>query len=238
MKYCAKCKVNVHHQLNNCPLCGSYLDEKHNNDKCAMYTEMDSIVKYPILKEKQTFGFFHFKFSGIMLVLMLVSVLLNIFLSPQYHWSAYVVIASVFVQLCIINPINLKTKLVKQIKIALPVVAILAVAMEFCICNWQFKWFTVEYVIPWFFVASIVLMDFLIVFLRKQNRELFSTLMYCTFGAMLPQIALWIAQALSWYTPKTVVCIVVFFASLANSAIVFIVCAKSLKEEMERQLSV
>ena len=51
MKYCPKCNVNVHHQLKNCPLCGQYLDEKNNNDKCAMYGNQDQIVKYPILKE-------------------------------------------------------------------------------------------------------------------------------------------------------------------------------------------
>lgn len=41
MKYCSKCNVNVHHQLDNCPLCGAYLDPKEDNEKCAAYVEMD-----------------------------------------------------------------------------------------------------------------------------------------------------------------------------------------------------
>jgi len=51
MKYCPKCKVNVQHQLTNCPLCGTYLDPSDANDKCAVYAPIDGKTEYPTLHE-------------------------------------------------------------------------------------------------------------------------------------------------------------------------------------------
>ena len=237
MKYCEKCKVNVHHQLENCPLCGSYLDPKHDKVECEIYQGIDDKVTYPILHENTGISFFKYKINIILLVATVICVVLNILLDPQAHWSAYVAMGFVFVVGCVLMPISNKTKLLKQLRWDLVILTVLAIAMEFAINNGNFSWFTVEFVIPWLYVIAIALVDFLI-FFNRSNRELFTHLILATALAILPQIMLWIAQWQKWYQPKTIINFVIFFASLVNLAVVFVIYSKQLKEDMERTLNV
>ena len=78
--------------------------------------------------------------------------------------------------------------------------------------------------------------DILIIFYRRTNRQLFSTLIYVTFYAICPQILFWISPLWN-VTAKTLIPFVSFFAALFNLIVVFIVCSRSLKEEMERNLN-
>lgn len=238
MKYCPKCKVNVHHQKENCPLCGSYLDEKDNNDKCQAYKDIDDCVAYPVLHEMKSESFFRFKFNRILLVLLAFCVVLNVLITPQYHWSAYAALGVIFVIFCVMTPINVKHKLAKYVRTDVFVLTLLAIAMELTVLNGKFEWFVVEYVLPWIYSCAIVLTDVLILTLRRRNKQLFSTLISCTVFAIAPQITLWITTAAEVYTPKTVINFVTFFASILNLIAVFVLMSRSLKEEMERNMSV
>ena len=238
MKYCEKCKVNVHHQLDNCPLCGSYLDDKHTNDNCRIYADIDKKVIYPILRENTRPSFFRWKINIILLVATVICVALNILLDPQSHWSAYVAMGFVFTVGCVLLPISNKTKLLKQVRWNLIILTVLAVAMELAVTNGKFAWFSVEFIIPFFYVIAIVLIDFLIFFQYRSNRELFSHLLFATVFAILPQIVLWIARWQKWYEAKTVIDFVIFFAALLNLAVVFVIYSKQMKEDMERTLNV
>ncbi len=237
MKYCTKCKVNVHHQLTNCPLCGGYLDEKDDNDNCQVYEKMDDKIEYPTLHEIKSVNFFKFKFNRILLVLLAFCIVLNILLTPQYHWSAYVAMGVVFAIFSIMTPINAKYKVEKHIRTDVVVLTLIAVAMEFAVLDGKFCWFTLEYVLPWFYATAIVLLDVLIAVQRHKSMQLFSTLIFCTVFAVIPQILLWILQPFEIYTAKTVINFVVFFAAILNIIIVFLLCSKSLKEEMDRNLN-
>lgn len=236
MKYCTKCKVNVQHQLDNCPLCGSYLDKTNDNDNCAAYTQQDQIVVYPKLHEVTNVPFFKHKFNKILLVLAAVCIALNILLTPTTHWSLYVCIGVFLAVFGVMSPINNKMKTVNIIRRNTFLVTVAAVAMELGICNWSFKWISVEYILPFIYVGCIVTVDFLIVFQRKKNKQLFSTLIYLTFFAICPQIIFWIAPLWN-VTANTLICFVTFFAALLNMLIVLIVCSRSLKDEMERNLN-
>ena len=238
MKYCPKCDVNVHHQLTNCPLCGSYLDGKFDNDNCPTYSDMDDKISYPILKNKGRPSFFKSKLSIILLALTVICVVLNVLINPQSHWSAYVAIGFVFAVGCVIFPVANKLRMLKQVRYDVVLLTVVAIALELSIENGAFAWVTVEYVIPWFYVVSIILIDFLIFFQRYNNRHLFSTLLYVTVFAVLPQTVLWIARWRGWYEFKTLINFVIFFASLVNLAIVFIIYSRQMKEDMERNLNV
>lgn len=238
MKYCPKCNVNVHHQKETCPLCGSYLDAKNDNDKCAAYKEMDGRIAYPVLHEMKSESFFRFKFNRILLVLLAFCIVLNIIVTPQYHWSAYVAIGVVFTIFCVMTPINVKHRLAKYVRTDVFFLTLLAVAMEFAVLDGQFNWFVVEYVLPWIYVAAIVLTDIFIAAMHHRNKQLFSTLIFCTVFAVIPQIVLWITAAADIYVPKTAINFVVFFASILNLIAVFLVWSRWLKEEMERNMSV
>ncbi|MBQ7914804.1 MAG: hypothetical protein IJZ28_03975 [Clostridia bacterium] len=238
MKYCTKCKVNVHHQQTNCPLCGAYLDEADNNLNNQMYTEMDSVVKYPKLVISTKRPFFRTKFNKLLVALMLFSVLLNIIVTPDSLWSAYVTVSIIFVIFGVMLPINRRSKIVNIIKAELFWITVCAIAFELIITKGKFAWLTVEYILPWVYCLAVVLLDLLIIFLRKKNRQLFSTLITATFFAALPQIVLWIVEPIGWYQPKTIIDFVVFLSALLNAVFMFIICSRSMKEEMERNLNI
>ena len=236
MKYCTKCKVNVNHQLDNCPLCGSYLDSANDNDNCAVYVEQDKKILYPSLKLNTYVPFFKQKFNKILLVVAACSIALNLLLTPTNLWCVYVCLAVFVAIFGVMSPINNKLKFVTTLRRNVFLATLSAVVLEFVICNWQFKWFTTEYVLPFIYEGCIVALDLLIIFFRRTNKQLFSTLTYVTFYAICPQILYWISP-LWGVKSTTLIPFVSFFAALFNLLIVFIVCSRSLKEEMERNLS-
>ena len=107
-------------------------------------------------------------------------------------------------------PINRKLKISAQIRIDLLVLTILAIFLELVICKGKFRWFVVEFVLPWLYVASIALVDFLMIFGRRKSRY-YSSLIYCTLFSLLPQIMLWICDAAGWYESATTTDSFVFF---------------------------
>ena len=236
MKYCPKCNVNVHHQLKTCPLCGQYLDEKNNNDKCAIYAHQEDIVKYPILKEPRAVPFFKSRFNVLLLAVMVFLLIIDFLADKALDWSLYTTIGIVFVLACVMLPINRKLKISAQIRIDLLVLTILAIFLELFICKWKFQWFVVEFVLPWLYVASIALVDFLMIFGRRKSRY-YSSLIYCTFFSLLPQITLWICNAAGWYESATMTDSFVFFASLLHFVFVSVLLHKYVKDEMERRLN-
>lgn len=108
MKYCTKCKVNVHHQQTNCPLCGSYLDPANDNDNCAVYTAEDKKVTYPTLTLNTYVPFFKHKFNKILLVIAAISIALNLLLTPNHLWCYYVCLAVILAIFGVMSPINNK----------------------------------------------------------------------------------------------------------------------------------
>ena len=236
MKYCPKCNVNVHHQLNNCPLCGHYLDPKNDNDKCAIYQGQDQLVKYPVLKLQKNVPFFKSRFNILLLAVMVFLVIVDFLDAKTLTWSLYTTLGIIFTLVCVMLPINRKVKLVAQIRIDLLMLTVTAILLELFICNWNFQWFTVEFVLPWVYVAGIVVTDFLLIFSKRKSR-LYSTLMFCTFFSLLPQVTLWICDAAGWYQSKTMMDSFVFFASLLHFVFVSVVLTKYVREEMERRLS-
>lgn len=238
MKYCTKCKVNVHHQQTNCPLCGSYLDEADSNLNNSMYAQMDQLVEYPKVKVSNKRPFFRTKFNKLLIAIMLFSVVLNLIVSPEKIWSAYVTLAVIFAVFAVMLPINRRMKIVDIIKTELFWLTICSLLLELVITMGHFAWVSVEFVLPWFYCIAIALLDMLIIFLRKKNRQLFSTLIFATLFATMPQIALWIAHALEWYEAQTIICFVVMMTALLNAVFMFVICSRSMKEEMERNLNI
>lgn len=236
MKYCKKCGVNVHRQQVNCPLCGSFLDEINNNDNCAAYAELDSVVAYPVLRENVKHPFFKYKFNKLLILVAVIAVALNLLLTPELHWAYYVVCGVVCAIFCVMTPVNNKQKITKILREELFWTTAFAVALELGICDWSYNWFTAEYVLPWVYVAVIATLDFLIIFMRH-SRQLFSSLIIATAYAVLPQILFWISP-LWGVQSKTLITFVVFFAAICNVFVFGIVWSRAFKEEMERNLSI
>ncbi len=236
MKYCKDCNVNVNHNLTNCPLCGSYLDEKNDNDNCAVYVGMDEQVSLPTVNIRQKVNFLQTKINKILMSAIILCVVLNMIITPESTWSAYVIMGGMIAIFCVLAPIAEKAKLQSQIKTDILVLTIVAFGMELTVTRLHFQWFVLVNVLPWLYVAAILLVDALIIFRRYEDKGLFATLTYVTFWALLPQITLWIASGFGIVLPDTHT-VIIFFAALLNLAIVLIVCTRSLKEEMERNFN-
>jgi hypothetical protein len=237
MKFCTKCNVNVNHQLKNCPLCGSYLDETHDNDNCQVYANIDNAHTRPVINFNTKPNFLETKFNRLMLLCMALCFVLNIVFTPTLNWSTYVVVGGMIVMFCIIMPIADKMKLQRQIKVNLFILTIAAVALELSVTRLHFEWFVVTHVLVWVYVAAIVLIDVLIIFRRYEDKGLFSTLALTTIFAIAPQIVMWIAAGVGVDVIVPQWLLIVFFAAILNVATVFIVCTRSLMEEVERTYS-
>ena len=236
MKYCTNCNVAVHPQHKNCPLCGAFLTEEYKGlAQLQKYAENQDKIQHPPIKVKQKVNFLEQKFTKLLLAVCLLSFLLNVLISPDSNWSAYVVIGSFFVCHCITWPIAVKWKIQRQIKVDLLVVTLVAVALEYFITN-KFDFFVVKNVLPWVYVAAILLVDALIIFRRYSDVGLFSTLIYATIYALLPQSELWIANAFGLNIQYNLQNAIILVAAILNLVVVLIVCTKSLKEEVDRKL--
>ncbi len=237
MKYCNKCKVNVNKRNDNCPLCGAWLDSHNDNDNYAAYRVMDETADKPTVTIYRKVNFLKTKFNKIMLFLMALCVALNLILTPSSLWAAYVIIGCIFVIFCIIMPVAEKTKIQAQIKADLAIITLLAFALELTVTKLHYQWFVLVNVLPWIYSAAVVLVDFLILFRRYEDKGLFMTLGYCTFFAVAPQIVIWICKAAKVFDGNPLNTFVIFFAALLNLAVVLIVCTRSLKEEIERNFN-
>lgn len=238
MKYCNKCSVNVNHNHNNCPLCGSYLNKSNDNDNCQAYLPLDNIVSHPVVKINSTVSFLKNKLSKILLTACVIAFLLNLLFARTTPWSAYVIIGAMVAIFAIIMPIAEKTKLQKQIRHNLFLFTLVAVALELTITRLHFEWFVVFDILPWFYAGTIILIDFLIIFRRYEDNGLFATLILATLFAITPQIINWVQMILNDAVKLNLITVTIFFASLFNMAVVFIVCTRSVREEMQRNFNI
>ncbi|MBR2974836.1 MAG: hypothetical protein IKC47_03745 [Clostridia bacterium] len=235
MKYCTKCNVGVNSQHQNCPLCGSYLARK-TDEKYQSYKQIDDKIRHPVVTVKPKINFLQHKFSKLMLAVSVLCLLLDWIATPNGNWAGYVIFASFFVCCCITWPIAVRWKIQRQIRVDLLIVTLLAVAFELYVTRFNFEWLTVTQILPWVYVAGIVLVDFLIIFRRYQDVGLFSTLVYATVFAALPQIAVWIAGAFGIQLEHTLKISIIAIVAVINLIVVLTVCTRSLKEEMDRKL--
>lgn len=237
MKYCKKCKVNVNHQHEHCPLCGSYLNDNDNNGNCAIYQHMDEHINRPIVSVEQKSNFLQSKIYKILLVLCAVCIAINM-LTSTTPWSAYVIIGTVLILFCVIFPIGEKSKIQNMIRTDIVVIALSAVALELTITRMNFMWISIYNILPWIFLAAIVLVDFLIIFRDFAQHGLFSTLLFVTIINCIPQIIDWIQISIGYDKYVGGHIVMLFIIGLLNIAIVTIVCSKSIKEEMQSRLSI
>lgn len=237
MKYCKKCNVNVNHQHEHCPLCGSYLNSNDNNNNCAIYEHMDEHINRPVVPVAQKSNFFKSKIYKILLVLCAVTVAINI-LTGSYPWSAYVIIGTVLALFCVIFPIAENSKIQNMIRTDIVVIALSAIALELTITRMNFMWVSLYSVLPWIFLGAIVLVDFLIIFRDFAQHGLFTTLVFVTIVNSIPQIIDWIQVSMGNDQNAGGHIVMLFIVGLLNIAIVMIVCSKSIKEEMQSRLSI
>lgn len=239
MKYCPTCKINAHKNLNNCPLCGSFLEGEPLDFKA--YGQMEDFIEYPQITLTRKVDFLRSRVNFLLLIAAVVCVIIDLYLNgfKQITWSTYVLVGIFAAIACVILPIALKKKLYNQIIVDIPVLTIVSILLELFITKYQSVNISVRWVLPALYASAIVLCDFMIIFKSKKSQYIgyFSTLLFSTVFALLLQILLWSIPAAWAVFDNSYFSLILFFAAIVNLSVLALICYPMLKAEYDRKLS-
>lgn len=239
MKYCPTCKINAHKSLNNCPLCGSFLEGEPLELKA--YEKMEDYVEYPQITLTRKVDFLRSRVNFLLLIAAAVCVVIDLYLNTfkQITWSSYVLVGIFIAIACVIWPIALKSKLYNQVIINLPVLTIASILLELFITRYQSVNISIRWVLPALYACAIVICDFMIIFKSKQSQYIgyFSTLLFSTIFALLLQVLLWSIPSAWAVFYDSYFTLILFIAAIVNLSVLALVCYPMLKAEYDRKLS-
>ncbi len=238
MKYCRNCKVNVNDRLVNCPLCGSYLDEKVESEKSS--EEVQSRITYPILtvESKNSKNFLRKNLLPFFLVAGAVCIAINWIIYSGTLWSGYVLVGLFGGYFAVMNSVYQKRRLYSILGLS---------GLISCICvlgidvvksletqgNLSGVAVSIEYIIPGILVAIIIATDIFIIANKSKYKYYFVSLLLASILALLPQLFIWILRLnlIYWFTFS------LFFFSLLNLLVMIIAYRKTFKQEMLRKFN-
>lgn len=236
MKYCKICNVDVNDNHKNCPLCGSYLTETDVLPYPKYQEKIEKIVSKPISKPKENVDFLRTKNNYLILLILAICVALNILLTRESVWSAYVCIGGLFLILCVMLPIANKSKVYIQITFDLPIITVLTLLFELFTNGFTSVYYSLSFILPSVFLVAIIIIDFMIIFTtRSRSTGYFSALLLTSIYAIIPQILLWCYFSYIGYFGT--VTFIVFFASILNMGVVSICAHKRIREEYARKMN-
>lgn len=113
MKYCEYCKVDVNENLENCPLCGSYLSRREGAEDGYYAKNIQPLAVYPklVAKTEDNNNFLQKKFLLILIFVVAACVAINLLIVRGSLWSAYVGISAVVLYACVITSIYRRSRL-------------------------------------------------------------------------------------------------------------------------------
>ncbi|MEG1527981.1 MAG: DUF6320 domain-containing protein [Clostridia bacterium] len=237
MKYCTVCKVNVNKEEENCPLCGSFLEEK-GDKPFEKYEEIEKYEIYPKVVLEEKVDFFRSRANRLLILIMVVAVAIDLFIAHTITWSAYAMCGTLFSLFCVLFPITRKSKLYNQIMIDLIIGTFLAVMLELIINKFTGIRISIKWVLPSIYLASIILCDIMII-IENHNKSYygyFSALLFCTVFLVIFQVLVWAIP--SFRTHGSLYSSIIFFASLLNIGVMAICYYKQVKSEYIRKWNI
>ena len=242
MKYCEYCKVDVNENLENCPLCGSYLSRREGEEDGYYAKNIQPLAVYPklVAKTEDNNNFLQKKFLLILIFVVAACVAINLLIVRGSLWSAYVGISAVVLYACVITSIYRRSRLYSIL-----FVSALFVSLSFAgydIVHSVERYGTLEgfgvsleYIIPAFLLAMIVATDALLFVQRTKYKYYFVSLVLTSVIALVPQILMWSVPAFGkfadWLTFS------LFFFSILNILILSTVFWKRFKNEITRKFN-
>lgn len=235
MKYCAKCKCNVHEQLDNCPVCGSYVNDNEVVTALPMYEKMESAVHYPVFTQEEVKPKPKALVNLLLFLAGLLCIPINLVTNKENLWFVYVLYGVIAAILCVISPIFDKKKIYLQISLDILIVSGGFLLFDFMesgkfvpLHGWS-----VQYVIPSIILACIICIDFMIIFRGKREKGYLITSFYVNTVALVPQIVLWAIrwQGATWF------CTALFFGAIANSIVLSVILHKTIREEFNKKFN-
>lgn len=237
MKYCEQCKLNVHGSLDNCPLCGSYLN-KAGEGYDRYEREIEPRVSYPelVVKDNVYRSLLTLKALLLITIAAAVCILINIALYRGSLWSGYVAVGGLVGYLCAISAVYRKRRFYAQIAIDAFVLSIAAFALDMIYTfdvagNLSLFGYSLEYIVPALLAAAVVTTDVMIFTDRGYGKYYLVTLLFVSLIALVPQTVVWLnGTAYAAYLTFPL-----FFFALTNGLVLTIVCWKRIKREIRHK---
>ena len=242
MKYCEYCKVDVNENLENCPLCGSYLSRREGAEDGYYAKNIQPLAVYPklVAKTEDNNNFLQKKFLLILIFVVAACVAINLLIVRGSLWSAYVGISAVVLYACVITSIYRRSRLYSILFVSALFVSLSFAGYDMVHIVERYGTLegfgvSLEYIIPAFLLAMIVATDALLFVQRTKYKYYFVSLVLTSVIALVPQILMWSVPAFGkfadWLTFS------LFFFSILNILILSTVFWKRFKNEITRKFN-
>ena len=239
MKHCDKCGADVLESLDNCPLCGGYLDKP--GARCAVYRDdIEPYVSYPPLKIKDSAwrGLLSLKALLLIVIVSLICVFINRALTPKSLWSAYVAIGGLAVYFTAIAAVYRRRRFYAQIAVDALVLTLAAYcadivqSLDFAGDLGRFG-VSLRYVVPGLLFAALAVTDVMVFADRRGNKYYLVTLLVVSLFSLVPQIVVW-----AGFGGQQAVTVTLFFFALLNGLTLTVVCWREIVREVKRKFFV
>jgi hypothetical protein len=166
MKYCKKCAVSVNTRHDYCPLCAAGLFDNGGADTGTLMPDGGEL--YPSDGESQTYNLTLRIFAFITLAGVLTCVLINILTYTGMLWSLLVAAGTAFLWAAVGYPFIARKNIGHHILIDAVAACVFFVVAQFVI---KTKGWSLDYVVPFLFIAATTLISFVILVKRMKWRE-------------------------------------------------------------------
>lgn len=237
MKYCKECKVHLNDKLTHCPLCGAHPTD--NVSGAEFYEkEIEPKVDYPQLKLRGDAyqNFLRKKSLWLVFIVVVVSVFINIIVTTNSIWSAYVAISGVVVFLCLLMSLYRHRRFYSLLTLYAFVLPFAALAFDIVqslnsVKNLSRIGISISYVCPAILLALLITCTVMAFSGRNNNKYYFTSTLFVALLSTWPQIAVWIlnGDVVFWFS------FALFCYAILTIAVVFIVGGKKVLEELRRK---
>lgn len=156
MSKCKKCDVLVNSVTNRCPLCDSIIDETEDN----IYPRKIVGLKYGFIRKVSLF---------VTLILSLCVVLLNVYLTPTYRWSVFVICQLFISYILFFKILSGRNRILRMLFVLNILVCSLSIFWDIYI---GFSGWSLDYVLPSLCITYgvfVLLLRFINYFAFRQN---------------------------------------------------------------------
>lgn len=188
MKYCRRCGLSVHTKEDSCPLCASRLSDSDGTAEITEQGHEDDIVIdiYPKGEEARRYNF---KFRLILFLSIVAAsacLLINILEYRGILWSLIVVGGIGFFWAALVYPFAVRKNIGHYITVDAVCACLFFIVAQIVI---KTKGWSLDYVIPFLFIAAMTIISLIILIKRMKWREYAMYQFVAIFFGLLPVIS-------------------------------------------------
>lgn len=226
MKYCSSCKIHVNNKRNTCPFCYSVLE-----DDGSELTNQE----YPKYVRKKRLSMATKILLFISIVVCLASLLVNIYtvsIGDKYYWSIFVFAAFIYLWIILKYVFTSRGVVTERIITTAIITGFVIFLIELLFVKSTTLWFSIAIVIPFIFMATILI----VLIFMMANRKLVIDTLFSLFGftllLMVPLLVCAYTNMLLW---PSIIC-----ASMGAVTLIYMLVfhTRDVTEEFKKRLHI